>query len=153
MSVVEDAGLRAVARVRKVRETDSRIGLRTAWQETRTAQHRVDELRDQLERASDFSSGPAATFLALRQSLELLGDALIAAEDARDACMLISDTAYARWQLDRSRLAAVENLLERRAAARRDEAERKEARELDDIAAQRWLRASAEDRARREEAS
>lgn len=138
----KDAGLRAVARVRNVRETDSRIGLRTAWQETRSAQRRVDELRGQLEQANDFSTGSAASFLALRHSLQVLGDVLIAAESDRDSSQLISDTAYARWQLDRTRLAAVENLLERRAASRRAEATRQEARELDDIAAQRWLRAS-----------
>lgn len=140
----EDDGLRAVERVRGVRETDSRIGLRTAWAETRAAQARVDDLRAQLEHASTFNTGSAASFLALRQSLQLLGDVLIAAEDARDASQLISDTAYARWQTDRTRLAAVENLLERRTSARRAEATRKEAVELDDIAAQRWLRARGE---------
>lgn len=140
MNPTHDAGLRAVARVRNVRETDSRIGLRTAWQESRAAQHRVDELRGQLEQANGFSTGSAASFLALRQSLQILGDVLIAAEHDRDASQLISDTAYAHWQRDRTRLAAVENLLERRADARRTEVARKEARELDDIAAQRWLR-------------
>lgn len=143
MSTAQDAGLQAVARVRNVRETDSRIGLRTAWQETRAAQHRVDDLRGQLEKADDFSTGSAASFLTLRNSLQVLGDVLIAAESERDSSQLISDTAYARWQLDRTRLAAVENLLERRAAARRAEADRQEARELDDIATQRWLREQA----------
>lgn len=136
----QDLGLRAVARVRSVRETDSRIGLRTAWEETRVAQHRVDDLRGQLARASDFRSGSASSFLALRHSLQLLGDVLIAAEEARDASQLISDVAYSRWQNDRTQLAAVENLLARRAAARQAEAARKEAIELDDISAQRWLR-------------
>jgi flagellar export protein FliJ len=138
----DDAGLRAVARVRAVRETDSRVGLRTAWDEYRATQHRVDDLRHQLETASAFGSGSAASFLALRQSLEVLGDVLIAAEDARDASRLISETAFARWQHDRTRLAAVEMLLERRTDARRAVAERAEVRELDDIAAQRWLRES-----------
>ena len=139
-----DPALRAVERVRGVRETDSRIGLRTAWAESRAAQARVDDLRAQLEKASAFGTGSATSFLAQRQSLQLLGDVLIAAEDARDASVLISDTAYARWQTDRTRLAAVENLLERRTAARRAEVARKEAVELDDIAAQRWLRARDE---------
>lgn len=135
-----DAGLRAVERVRGVRETDSRIGLRTAWAETREAQTRVEDLRAQLEQASSFGTGSAASFLALRQSLQILGDVLIAAEDARDASQLISEMAYTRWQTDRTRLAAVQSLLERRACARRAEVARKEAAELDDIAAQRWLR-------------
>lgn len=141
MRIAHDAGLHAVARVRGVRETDSRIGLRTAWEETRAAQAQVDSLRTQLEEASAFTTGTAGSFLALRQTLQLLGDALIAAEAARDAAQVISEAAYARWQADRTRLAAVENLLERRADARRAEAARKEAQELDDIATQRWLRA------------
>lgn len=135
-----DAALRAVERVRGVRETDSRIGLRTAWAESRAAQARVDDLRSRLETASTFVTGSAAAFLAQRQSVQLLGEVLIAAEDARDASVLISDTAYARWQTDHTRLAAVESLLERRSAAHRAELARKEAVELDDIAAQRWLR-------------
>jgi flagellar FliJ protein len=136
-----DAGLHAVVRVREVRETDSRLGLRTAWAEYRTAQQKVDDLRAQLESANTFQTGSAAAFLALRQSLQVLGDVLIAAEADRDASRLISETAYARWQHDRTRLDAVQMLLERRTAARRAEAARAEARELDDIAAQRWLRA------------
>lgn len=138
---LDDAGLAAVARVRGVRETDSRLGLRTAWDEYRAAQQRVDDLRQQLEDTSSFTAGSAADFLSLRQSLQVLGEVLIAAEDERDASQLISRTAFARWQHDKSRLAAVEMLLERRTAARRAEAARAEARELDDIASQRWLRA------------
>lgn len=137
-----DTGLRAVERVRGVRETDSRIGLRTAWEETRLARAKVEDLRSQLEQASTFTGGSAVSFLAQRQSLQLLGEVLIAATEACDASTVISDSAYARWQLDRTRLAAVESILERRAAARRAEADRKEAVELDDIAAQRWLRSA-----------
>lgn len=140
MSQVHDAGLRAVARVRGVRETDSRLGLSTALAETRAAQAAVDVLRHRMAEADRFQAGSAGEFLALRRSLEVIGDRLIAAEQARDAARLISDAAHAQWQHDRSRLAAVEGLLERRAAARRAEAARAEARELDDIAAQRWLR-------------
>jgi flagellar FliJ protein len=137
-----DAGLHAVARVRRVRETDSRLGLRTAWAEHRTAQERVENLRAQLESGNLFSTGSAAAFLALRTSLQVLGDVLIAAETERDAARLISETAYARWRYDRTRLDAVEMLLDRRRAKRRADAARAEARELDDIAAQRWLRES-----------
>lgn len=154
MATKHDAGLHAVARVRGVRESDSRLGLRTAWAEYRAAQERVDGLRRQIEETNAFSTGSAASFLALRHSLQLLGEVLIAAEEARDSSQVISDAAYARWQYDRSRLAAVTELLERRRLARRAEAERAETRELDDIAAQRWLsehRAAAGHRARRDE--
>ncbi|MFL6157587.1 MAG: flagellar export protein FliJ [Marmoricola sp.] len=135
-----DAGLRAVARVRGVRESDSRIGLTTALGEHRAAQARVDELRHRLETASTFVAGSAPEFLALRTSLAALGDVLIAAESARDGSRTVSDAALARWQVDKSRLSAIEMLLERRAADRRTDAARREARELDDLAAQRWSR-------------
>lgn len=135
----DDAGMRAVARVRSVRESDSRVGLQTALLESRSAQATVDGLRDRITAAAGFATGSAAEFLALRASLGALGDVLIAAEAHCDQTRTISEAAYVRWQQDRTRLAAIEMLLERRAAARRAEQERAEARELDDIAAQRWL--------------
>jgi flagellar biosynthesis chaperone FliJ len=49
--------------------------------------------------------------------------------------------ARREWEERKVALAAVEHLLERRAARRRAEVARHEARELDDIASQRWLRA------------
>jgi flagellar FliJ protein len=139
-----DAGLQAVARVRGVRESDSRIGLQTAMLEHHAAQARVQRLRGRLEDADAFGTGSAAEFLALRISLVALGEVLIEAETARDASLRISAAALSRWQQDKSRLSAIEMLLERRVAARRTEAARLEARELDDIAAQRWLRQRTE---------
>ncbi len=141
----DDAGMRAVARVRSVRESDSRVGLQTALLESRSAQTTVDDLRGRIASASGFAAGSAAEFLALRASLGALGEVLITAEEHLDASRTISEAAYARWQQDRTRLAAIEMLLERRAAARRAERERTEARELDDIAAQRWLSQQRED--------
>lgn len=135
-----DAGMRAVARVRGVRESDSRVGLQTALRESRSAQTTVDTLRGQIEEASGFATGSAAEFLALRTSLTALGEVLLTAEGHRDEARTISEAAYARWQQDKARLSAIEMLLERRAADRRAERDRAEARELDDIAAQRWLR-------------
>ncbi len=135
----DDAGMRAVARVRSVRESDSRVGLQTALLESRSAQTKVEDLRDRIASAAGFATGSAAEFLALRASLGALGDVLITAEEHLDESRTISEAAYLRWQQDRTRLAAIEMLLDRRAAARRAERERAEARELDDIAAQRWL--------------
>lgn len=135
-----DAGLYAVARVRGVRESDSRLGLQTALAEQRAAQASVDELRTRIDASSTFEIGSASAFLLQRESLAVLGTLLLAAEDERDGSVTISEAAYARWQSDRTRLAAIEMLLERRAADRRTAAGRAEARELDDIAAQRWLR-------------
>jgi len=141
VSARRDAGLAAVARVRSVRESDSRIGLQTALAEQRARQARVDEVRGRIERANRFEAGSAAEFLALRSSLEVLGDALAAAQTDRDQAATISEAALARWHADKARLEAIEMLLERRAAARQAEVARHEAHELDDIAAQRWQRA------------
>jgi flagellar export protein FliJ len=135
----------AVARVRGVREQDSRIGLQQALGEQRQHERHVAELRARLERSGSFTTGSAGAFLALRASLDVLGAVVRAAEEETAACRRISEAAYDRWQVDRARLAAVESLLERRAAARRAEAARREARDLDEIAAQLWQRREAEE--------
>ena len=143
MSARHDAGLSAVARVRSVRETDSRIGLQPALGEQRAAQARVDELRTRLNAADSFAAGSAGSFVSLRHSLEVLGSVLITAEAERNQASTISEAALSRWHQDKARLAAIEMLLERRADARREEANRREARDLDDISVQRWLRQEA----------
>ena len=135
-----DAGLRAVARVRGVREQDSRIGLQQAIGEQRAHEERAQELRRPLEGATEFRTGPSGSFLALRASLDALGTVLRTAEEETAASRRISEAAYVRWQVDRARLSAVEVLVERRAEARRSEAARREARDLDEIAAQLWQR-------------
>ncbi|RNL80240.1 flagellar FliJ family protein [Nocardioides marmorisolisilvae] len=143
-ATADDAGLLAVARVRRVRETDSRIGLQTALAEQRAAQKRVDDLRRRLHDADRFAAGSAADFVALRGSLQVLGMVLLAAVEELDQTRTISAAALEAWQRDRAKLAAIEGLLERRLAARRTEAARGEARELDDLATQRWLRRTGE---------
>jgi flagellar export protein FliJ len=140
----DDAGMLAVARVRGVREQDSRIGLQQALGEQRARERRVAELRGRLEGSGSFGTGSAGAFLALRASLDVLGAAVRDAEEATAASRRISEAAYDRWQVDRARLAAVESLLERRAAVRRAEAARREARDLDEIAAQLWQRRESE---------
>jgi len=135
-----DAGMHAVARVRAVREQDSRIGLQQAVREQRVHENRAAELRHRVENAGTFAAGSAASFLALRASLDALGQVLLSAEEDTVASRTISEAAYARWQHDKTRLSAVEVLLERRASERRAEASRREARELDEVAAQLWQR-------------
>lgn len=132
--------MRAVARVRSVREQDSRIGLQQALLEQRRLETRTNELRGQLERTDAFAAGSAASFLALRASLEAVGQVLHRSEADAAASRTVSEAAYARWQQDKTRLSAVEMLLERRAGIRRADAARREARDLDEVAAQRWLR-------------
>jgi flagellar export protein FliJ len=138
-----DAGLRAVARVRAVREQDSRLGLQQAVRELRQHEEESADLRHRIERSEVFGSGSTASYLALRASLEAVGAALRAADAQAASSRTISETAYGRWQRDKSRLSAVELLLGRRAAERRAEAARKEARELDELAVQRWRRGRA----------
>ena len=106
----------AVARARGVREQDSRIGLQQALGEQREHERHVAELRARLERSGSFTTGSAGAFLALRASLDVLGTVVRAAEAETAACRRISEAAYDRWQVDRARLAAVESLIERRAA-------------------------------------
>ena len=140
----DDDGLLAVARVRRVRETDSRIGLQTALAEQRTAQERVDELRRRLQAADSFATGSPADFVAVRASLEVLGMVLVTAAEELDRSRTISAAALDAWHRELANLAAIEGLLERRAAVRRTEAARSEARELDDLATQRWQRSNDE---------
>ena len=139
-----DAGLLAVARVRRVRETDSRIGLRTALAEQRAAQERLDELRRRLRAADQFEAGATSDFVTLRGSLEVLGMVLVAAVEELHQTRTISTAALEAWKRDRARLAAIEGLLERRAVVRRTEVARSESRELDDLATQRWQRSNDE---------
>lgn len=143
-----DRGMRAVARVRGVREKDSQIGLQQALREQRQHEARSDELRGQLERHRSFTSGSAASFVALRASLDALGEVLSATETRAATSRTVSEAAYARWQVDKARLSAVELLIERREDARREDLARRERRELDEIAAQLWRRRSSEEVAR-----
>ena len=137
---VHDAGLHAVARVRAVREQDSRLGLQQAVSELREHEQEAATLRHRLDGSGAFDSGSTASYLALRASVAAVGAALRAAEAQAASSRTISETAYGRWQQDKARLSAVERLLDRRAAERRAEAARLEARELDDLAVQRWRR-------------
>ncbi|MBO9523536.1 MAG: flagellar FliJ family protein [Nocardioidaceae bacterium] len=136
-----DRGILAVRRVRSVREADSRLGLQRAVAERRTAGARVAALRQRLAGTSAFTTGETSEFLAGRADLAALGEAVRAAEAAWETSRTLTETARSAWQADRARLAAIDLLLERRVAERRAERERREARELDDLAAQRWLRA------------
>ena len=62
--------------------------------------------------------------------------------DSTDAVAL---AARSRWQHDKTQLDAISMLMERRALELREELLRRESRDLDEIAGQRWAR----DKARR----
>lgn len=128
-----DAGLRAVARIREVRERDGRLEVGDA----RLGHSRaVASLADlELRLAVPVSvAGGATGFAHARTALLGLHEPLVRARADVVAAEARTVDALARWQAARSRLAAVEGLLERRAEARAEEARRGEARELDDIA-------------------
>lgn len=136
-----DRGMRAVERVRAVRERDSRIGLQQALAEREQRRARLAELTDQLASSAAWDEGDATSFRARRAAVLAIGAAAGAAEDQLGGAQRIADSARAHWSTDKSRLSAVESLLARRAEVRRAERAHREAVELDDIAAQLWGRA------------
>ena len=140
MSAAHDSGLRVVARVRAVRERDSRLGLVTALAEEEAARARVSDLERQLSSVGTHDAGTLAAFAARQRAVAAVSQALGAARDAWDNTQLVALAARDRWHLDRTRLAAVESLLERRADARLLELQRRESRELDAIAEELWRR-------------
>jgi flagellar protein FliJ len=140
VSARHDPGLRAVARVRDVRERDSRLGLQQALREQRVLQVRLDGLHEQMQAQATFDRGDVRAFVAARLAIESLRAAATELRQEVDTAAVLTATARAHWLHDKTRLSAVEGLLERRADERRAEAATKQAHELDDIAGQLWLR-------------
>lgn len=135
-----DAGMRAVARVRGVREHDSRLGLRRAVDDEREAGRRLSALEDRLAGTGP-ADGDVGSFLLARAAARALASETSAARAALGAAGTVTTAARTHWQRDRTRLSAVELLLERRAEERRSERERRERAEVDDLVSARWLRA------------
>lgn len=138
-----DAGLGAVARVRGAREQDSRIGLQQAMADLRDREARVADLRRQLALVQEPDVSTVADFVLHHERVRAFVQSVeAAAEDAR-AAAAVAASARAHWQVDKTRLSAVEMLLERRAEERRTEDRRREDRDLDEVVTQQWLRARA----------
>ena len=135
-----DAGMLAVARVRAVRERDSRLGLQQAINEQRRYETHLVELGRRLDEALRFDGGTVASFLHVRAGYRAITEEIVAATADLQTARNITESAREHWQRDKTRLSAVELLLERRGDERRTELRRREDRELDDIAAQRWQR-------------
>jgi flagellar FliJ protein len=131
--------LGGVVRVRRIRERDGRTGLTTAITEERAAADRVARIEEQLETLPASSADPAS-FAARRHAATALGEALTGARAELADAHRITLAARDRWRSDRSRLAAVESLVERRAEARRAEEHRRETKELDAVAEDLWRR-------------
>jgi flagellar export protein FliJ len=140
VSAPVDQGLNAVARVRDMRERDSRYGLRIALEEQRAREAKARRHLEQLEQASSWESGSAQEFQAGRAALSLLSAALTSAQHSAASGRIVTEAARDHWRSDKTRLNAVEMLLERRAALREAEAEHARAKELDDIGTRLWLR-------------
>lgn len=132
--------LRGVVRVRAVRERDSRIGLSTALGEEQRAADRVAALEEQLTRLPEAQVYDLTAFRARQHSIEALHNSLSGSRTELEGARQLALAARERWMADRSRLAAVESLVERRAAAARAERRRREDREQDEVATELWRR-------------
>jgi flagellar FliJ protein len=135
-----DAGMRAVARVRGVREQDSRLGLSRVAADEREAGRRTTALREQLAATVLPGSADPAAFVLGRLVATGTAAQVADAERALAAAGTVTTAAREHWQRDKTRLSAVELLLERRAEQRRAERLRRETSEVDDLVSARWLR-------------
>jgi flagellar FliJ protein len=128
-----DRGLQAVARVRAVRERDSRAGLLRALTNLRTREAELTARREALAEASARTFGSLAEFAAARPFLETTAEAVLEAQRRLTASTTVATEARSRWQSDKTRVRAIEHLLEVRAEQARAAALHAEAREIDDI--------------------
>jgi flagellar export protein FliJ len=147
----EDRGLAAVARVRGVAEQRSLRELQQALAGRDTCRREVEDLQQQLLTGASLEAellGPGSdpgTLLTLRMTLGQLADSTRLARSRLAHAEAVVDAARARWEGDKGRLAAVEQLLERRSAERAVQARRAEDRQTDETAAQGWLRRTTRD--------
>ncbi len=140
----DDRGLAAVRRVRVVRENDARVGLQRARTEQRVAAAAATRARGRLAEAPTFGTGMLADFQLHRMLLSAMADDKRSTEESAAASARIADEARLRWVADRTAVKVADQLLDRRRAARAEERSRREAAELDDLAATAWLRRTAE---------
>lgn len=143
MSRSTRTSLRGLVRLRSLRERDSRLGLATALIEENAAAAQVRALEEQVSETPEVGVTDLVAFRARQHRLEALVLALSEARTAYASAHQLTLAARSRWVEDRSRLAAVESLVARRAAAVREERRRRENRELDAIGQDLWLRARA----------
>ena len=135
--------LAVVARVRKVREEDSRYGVQLANREVHEARVRLESLDQRLTVLGRQPVASAGELVSLRTGLLALGDAVREAQAEVESAELMALTAHEHWQQDRIRLRTIEMLLERRADAARAEQARAEAKVQDEVATQLWRRTTA----------
>ena len=135
-----DRALAAVRRVREARERDSRYGLARALAERSGREQAAGQAADRLRTAGTIRDGDVSDFQAQIARGAWLAEDLAATRRSAEQAATVAAEAGHRWQRDRAATRVVELLLERHAEQRRAEQARAEAREVDDIAGQRWLR-------------
>jgi len=133
MKVQHDRAMKAVHRVREVRERDSRVGLLHALTAVREREAHLDELRTALEQAITRQADTLDDFVVSRHLLAMMATAVGEAEQRLAAARTVATEAHHRWQSDKTGIKAIDHLLEQRAEQRREEAGRAEVRELDDV--------------------
>jgi hypothetical protein len=139
-----DRSLTAVRRVREARERDSRLGLQRALAASRQRDAEARQAAARLAAEPAFGSGTPIDLTAHVARTTWLAAEQADAVRRADASRAVAAEAAHHWQLDRQQVRVVDLLLDRRARARAEERARREARELDDLAAQGWLRRSLE---------
>lgn len=135
-----DRALTAVRRLREARERDSRIGLQQALAANRLREEEAESSRARLESAPSFHSGTAEEYRVYTLLVRALADDVAEKQEQARRSGTVADEARRRWGLDRQAVRTVELLIERRTEERRAELARREAAELDELAAQGWLR-------------
>ena len=133
--------MRAVARVREVRERDSRIGLLQALTTVRIREEELAGLQAALDESGRNGGHDLDGFAASRRLLAGMAAGVREAEHRLEGSRTVAAEAHARWQADKARVRAIEQLLERRAARRAEERARAEVREIDDIVGRLHARA------------
>ena len=144
MSHPQDRALAAVRRVRGARERDSKIGLQQALATARQRAEAAERATQKVTEVPGFGAGTVGDFHRHVLHTTVLAADARAAADSAESGRLLAEEATGRWQRDRAALRVADLLLERRAEQRAAERARREAAELDDLAAQGWLRARTE---------
>ena len=135
-----DPGLRAVARVRAVRERDSRLGLTQALTEEQQGAARVEQLQEKLQSTPPAPSGEVTAFLRAAADRAARAAAVSSARADLESARVVAMSARERWLADQQRLAAVETLLERRAQERALEQRRADDKAQDETGGNVWRR-------------
>jgi flagellar protein FliJ len=129
----DDRGMKAVVRVREVRERDSRIGLLQALATLREREERLAGLQRALAEAQEPQTGTVDDFVVARSLLTSMAVTVREAERGVETARTVATEAQVRWQSDKARLRAIRQLVKQRALQRADVARRAEIREIDDI--------------------